>query len=295
MRFKVATPKAFDIDNDSYDRRKSSMKKKILAEIEARLGEGYKVEEHEVKKNNGVVMHGIAIKKEGESIAPQIYIDDVDEDEVVDFVLDQYHKVMKSSQFPDVEKLKSLMTKDGILDNVFPSLVNREMNESRFDEIAHTPYLDMEITYKIGTGTGGFVTLTNELLEHAGVSKEELHDAAVSNIQGKAELFNMLDLLPFDKDEMPDGPAIMVLTNSEKTCGAGMLLDEEVIAFLEDKLGDFFILPSSIHELLVIPEEAGKAEELRKMVRQINANEVDDKEVLSNNVYVCREGKVEVA
>lgn len=275
------------------------MKKKMLREIEARLGEGYKAEEHEVKKNNGIVLHGIVVHKEGENIAPQIYIDDVPEDEVVDYVVDKYNEVKdnKSGMYPDIDEVRrKIMTKEGLLENVVPVLVNREKNEAKLKEIVHRPFLDMEITFKIDMGNSGFVTIDNKLLKNVGISDEELYDAAMENVQGCGETVELSSLVPEFMREAAgkDMPPVLLLTNEEKLLGAGMIFDKEAIEKLVEDIGDFFILPSSIHEVLIVPVKCGKAKALRKMVQDVNTM-LDERDYLSDNVYICKNGEIEVA
>lgn len=50
--------------------------------------------------------------------------------------------------------------------------------------------------------------------------------------------------------------------------------------------GDFYILPSSIHEILLVPDNGDKAaDDLRDMVREVNATQVSPEEKLTDNVY----------
>ena len=56
--------------------------------------------------------------------------------------------------------------------------------------------------------------------------------------------------------------------------------------FAEENDRDFFILPSSVHEVILIPKVSGvSAEMLLEMVKEVNATQVEDIEVLSDNVY----------
>ena len=80
---------------------------------------------------------------------------------------------------------------------------------------------------------------------------------------------------------------IYVLTNSIRLNGAHYITDEDyLVDFANSVNSDLYILPSSIHELLIIPMSCGlKKEELIKMVRDINSTELSQGEVLSDNIY----------
>ena len=60
-----------------------------------------------------------------------------------------------------------------------------------------------------------------------------------------------------------------------------------VLRALADDLGEnFYILPSSVHEILLLPDSGAEdARYLREMIREVNATQVEPEEVLSDNLY----------
>lgn len=273
---------------------------KIAEAINAKLGDGYEVSYHEAKKNSGVILYGMAIQKKGDKVAPLFYVNDIPEDQVVDVIVNRYKDFISKSknEFPDADKIKNLISKDGILNNVFPTLVNRNMNKDRLDSIMHRPYLDLdlEITYKVPADKGAYITINNEIAKLVGLTENEIYDAALNNIQGKAELKSITEMIPIEVEgEVRENPLVFVITNKDDCCGAGMILDKEVMDFLNDKIGDFFVIPSSTHELLIIPECMGDADRFKEVIADINKTSLEDNEILSNNLYICRNGKMEVA
>ena len=85
-----------------------------------------------------------------------------------------------------------------------------------------------------------------------------------------------------DADEM-----MFVATVPGKDSGAGILVYQDFMDKAAERVGgDFFILPSSIHEvLLVIDTGDMKADALRDMVKHINKAELKPEDILSDNVY----------
>ena len=81
-----------------------------------------------------------------------------------------------------------------------------------------------------------------------------------------------------------------VCSNSQKVNGAGVILYKDLLKQFAEKTGsDFYILPSSIHETLLVPvSDQMEVEALRSMVREVNATQVAPEEVLSDNVYIYR-------
>ena len=83
-------------------------------------------------------------------------------------------------------------------------------------------------------------------------------------------------------------PALYVLTNSDNIHGAASILDQKTMDMISDKLGgSFVILPSSIHEVLVVPlSDQFEFSELEHMVQDVNAGQVAEAERLSDHVYM---------
>ena len=96
----------------------------------------------------------------------------------------------------------------------------------------------------------------------------------------------------WEKEGTGLGRKLILLTNREGYLGASAMLYDGVLKELADAMGsDLFILPSSIHEVLALPDD-GEVDwkELEEIVQTINQTEVEDREVLSDTVYCyCRE------
>ena len=86
---------------------------------------------------------------------------------------------------------------------------------------------------------------------------------------------------------MSDIPDTMyVLTNDTKVNGAAAILNDDIRQEIAEKVGDFYMLPSSIHETLIIPKDAGmEFKELEQMVQEVNQTQVAPGERLSDHVY----------
>lgn len=95
-----------------------------------------------------------------------------------------------------------------------------------------------------------------------------------------------VSLLPIDWN-------IRVLTNEGRFFGASLILREDVMEGAWDRLGgDFFVLPSSVHEVLLVPCDSGfEPQELKGMVSAVNrCGVIRPEEYLSDSVYVYRKG-----
>lgn len=78
-----------------------------------------------------------------------------------------------------------------------------------------------------------------------------------------------------------------VATNESRMNGATIILFPEIMQNIAKKIGNFYILPSSIHEVIIVPESFNSDhEELLGMVESVNGNEeiMRKEDVLSNTV-----------
>ena len=125
------------------------------------------------------------------------------------------------------------------------------------------------------------------------ITGEDLEEAASKNMplltppvfKGMSEMMQEMLGMSVPGQDTPD--SLYVLTNQQKCYGAVYMLDETVLAGISDQLGDaFFILPSSIHECMVLPCLPGfDPGRLAELVREVNRTQVDPQEVLSDSVY----------
>ena len=140
--------------------------------------------------------------------------------------------------------------------------------------------------------------LTNDMIDHMGVTHEQLKADALENapeirpavIQGMSEVMReMMGPEAFEMFGLPEEQEEMmyVATVPDKNSGAGVLAYQDFMDQAAEKLGgDFYILPSSIHEILLVPDNGDKAaDDLRDMVREVNATQVSPEEKLTDNVY----------
>ena len=89
-----------------------------------------------------------------------------------------------------------------------------------------------------------------------------------------------------------------ILTNKERRYGAGTIFYPGIMEQAQKLLGDnFYILPSSIHECILIPEEGNYDQDrLSEMVAEINEQHVDAREVLSDQAYyyLKKDGRIHI-
>ena len=136
--------------------------------------------------------------------------------------------------------------------------------------------------------------ITNSMLESYGVSAGQLHMDALENAPGQfpASVRSLQEVLAeqmgLDLEAMPQNPGGMyVATCNNGINGAGCIFYPEFMDQAADKLGgSFFVLPSSVHEVILLPDTGDMSfHELESMVQEINATEVQPADRLSDSVY----------
>lgn len=98
-----------------------------------------------------------------------------------------------------------------------------------------------------------------------------------------------MEMRHIGEKELEGETPLHVITNQRKTYGATLILFPEIFRAISEVYGEnLYILPSSIHELLVLPESLDYAERLKEIVREVNSTCLEQVELLSDNVYMYK-------
>ena len=178
-------------------------------------------------------------------------------------------------------------------------------NEERLETMPHIRIFDIAATYHFVITLGGAkfdLRITNELLDTFGVSAKQLQEDAVENAPQRFPMqihsvAEAIEAMPEEMNATPEeieasGKEMHSVTTSIFYKGAGCLFYPEFAKEVVRRLGgSFYILPSSIHELIVVKatgdDSEGDAEGLKAIVEECNAdpNAIDPDEYLSDSVY----------
>ena len=276
--------------------------KGIISEIKRKVGEDCEIRSQEVVKNNGSVRHGIVIRRHGAAVCPCIYIDGLLKDigtgrrnipSAAAEIADAYRKA-GCGRFADVGKS---LNKEDILKRVVYRLVNTRMNAGRLAGIPHKEILDLSAAYAVILSNND-EEMVSAIVDYSlcgtyGISEEELDLAARRNTKKNGFVVRtMEEILGIPEGMLFEGyiPQL-VFTNTERLHGAAVMLYRECFEEAARRLkSDLYVLPASIHEVIAIPANGVGPDVLRKMVAEVNADEVADEEILSGNVYRYRLG-----
>lgn len=283
------------------------------------------VELQDVTKNNGRIYHGICICEAGSNIAPAIYLDELFSDyrKGRDFVeiVKTVSKIYEENRVPGCFRFDVGMITDygRVKDKICLRVVNTDRNRKLLSDVPHVPFCDLAVIFHVKLpglqGQEASVTIRNGLMDSWGVDVDTLYQVAKyntprllpGNVRSMESVLSEIfcdepgDFLMsgYDGVNPADGFAMYVATNRARLNGAAVFLYDSLLSGFAERIGaDFYIIPSSIHELIFLPKipflDAGS---IREMVLSVNATEVLPEEVLSDNVYHYNRatGLVEIA
>lgn len=243
---------------------------------------------------------GLVIRdKDAAGATPVINLDNVYKDYEKDYDNDPQGKLY--AFYDAIDRIVEIRVQNDVADNkdlvnavtnfdekrVFLRLINTERNK---DFIQGKPHFEVEdltavFTYRIDSpapGTIAETVITEDLCDMWGIPSGMLRAYANKNIKDASYLLEDIA----KSAGFPVSLGVYVLTNIENVHGAYEMLNPIALEAVREKIGDFYILPSSINELIIVPKNKGdKFESLREIVRTINAEEVKPEEQLSDSIY----------
>lgn len=278
--------------------------KNIQEHIITQVTPAQKVIIQPVVKNNGTVYDGLIIIDPILNISPTIYLnpyyhrylDGVSMEDIYEDILTTYKENLPTedfdvSLFKDFEKAK---------EHIIIKLVNYSRNEELLREIPHKKFYDLAIIYVVAVcdfmSEYATILIHNHHLKLWDISLNELHSIAMDNTpQLLPYKFDKLDQL---LEHFMDSPLpfatnmhMFILTNHLKIHGATCMVYPGLLKELAERLNDnLLIIPSSIHEVLIIPEktlqEEYTLEDYKEMINEVNETQLTDDEMLSNHAYL---------
>lgn len=269
-------------------------------------GEGGNITINHVIKNNGCEMDGLVIMEKGKDIAPTIYLDSFYElytnGENIKNIIRQIEVIYEQNKNNVTFDVNILKHFDTIKDKIVYKVVNYRSNEKLLEQVPHKRILDLAVVFYClldnEYGRSATALIYNNNLKNWNVTIDDVYKAALMNtpdllhskISSMAALFEKcgvnVDGEEVDlKDYVPSD--MYVLTNESKLNGAACILYENVLYDFAQKLGaDLYILPSSVHEVILLPKlSMFEKDELVNMVKEVNTEGVAADEVLSDHVY----------
>ena len=289
----------------------------ITTAVQKHLGEDWTAELlTNVTKNNGTNRVAMVLYKNDDKIRPQIYLEKYYEDyqrgkelqEIVEEVLKMYKSAMKDINPKNLERLEEWTN---IKERLALRIVSKERNQKELYNLVYEDVCDLVAIATICVERNGegvkSILITQDLARKWNVSNEEILAAAKENtatlfppkIQDLYEFVQ--DMVDISREELSQGrknfPDLQILTNDLCINGATVILYDSFMKEVYEHLGGkFIILPSSVHEVLVVPlEDSVYIPYLQEVVESINQRFVAEDEILSDNVYMYDGEKIVLA
>lgn len=279
------------------------MKEKLVNLVAEMVGDDYQVTQHKVAKTN-VILDSIVIKNPDVNIAPNIYVEPyykmycegmsleaVAQELINVFHMHELKQDMDISNFSNFELQKDYLRFKVIN---FAKNINGILKDVPYvpflDDLAIVFYLDINDICPDGT-----IMIHNEHLKMWDIDTETLYRIAVTNnrvyqpavIAGMSSVMKEMGVLP---DDFNFGEELMyVMSNSQKRFGASTLVFDDVIGeFAEEHNSDLWIIPSSIHETIIVfaknDNDMDKSD-ISEMIESVNGSECAESEILGTKPY----------
>ncbi len=282
-------------------------KESLRDKAQEQLGENVSVYYTEIVKNN-VKKEVLALQTKGENITPMIHVDSLlkeygytgNIEESIEAVLEIYEE--RTNALAGLKGFKWEEAKP----YVRILLIRLEGNEEYLKDRPYKKVLDLAMIFA--------VLLNEKEVEVAvhvswaqtgawGIDAEELYRTAMDNLRKEefaiTDMASLISLFPAElAEELRQGVDVYIFSTKNRIRGARAMLRADMLKTFADEKGcNLFILPSSVHEVLLICDEKGIClEGLKAIVRDINRNSdvIEAEEVLSDSVYYYDRGKGEI-
>lgn len=259
------------------------------------------VQTQQVEKLQGESYTGLSVRPEGSNAAVTMNLENVfdryqDQPGSLPVLMDEIVNGVKSalSQIPEVDTAQ-LSDYNRVKDQLMMQVIPVEPNAEMLQNLPHKTIEDIAVVYRIDVSDSrhhdASILITNQMMDQFGITPEQLHqDAVLSQLEHRPPtLKNMSEMMAEMSGgfmEMEESP-MWVATVEGGVNGASVVQIPEFMDQAAEKLGgDFFVLPSSVHECLFIRDDgAFDREQLESMVRGVNATEVSPADFLSDSVY----------
>lgn len=280
----------------------------VRKEVESRYDSNVSVTLNHVMKNNGTELDGITIMEKDKNIAPTIYInsfyDRYREGVSLKAVVSEIIRIYNQNKNSININADYFENYENVRKTIVYKLVNYQKNKKLLEDVPYKRVLDLAVVFycliEQRKGVSATALIHNEHLRIWNVTEDEIYNDALKNtpvllagsiVPMSKILSEIAGTAPTDNDEKVceyTGEDILyVLTNSSRVNGAACILYDNLLKkFANDVHSDLYILPSSVHEVIIVPKKnAFDKSELADMVREVNEQGVSQDEILSDNVY----------
>ncbi len=275
---------------------------KLIKEIKKLISKDQRVELSTIMKNNGITEEAVSIVEKNKNVSPTIYLNEFyewyKEGTELEFLAAEIVRRNNEYKLEESLDIGFFVNYEKAKGRIVFKLVNHKLNQKLLEKIPYVKYMDLVMVfyYLIHDENAGNATILihNSHLDMWKVSIKDVYKQACANtpvllpaaITGMREIIQQMmgegSKIPEFVDDIP----MYVMTNSMKMNGAATMAYPNVVRNFANAIGkNVYIIPSSVHEVILIPETGTEGNCLNDMVREVNETQVDPKEVLADHVY----------
>lgn len=279
----------------TYDEFVQAVEEKMKEE----MTESVRVSVYTAQKYNGTLRRGLLFCERGNNISPTIYLEEYYRQyrcgKPIELAVREIAELYREIRFQEPWEDEFIRSYDNLKEKVVYRLIHREQNKAILKEMPYIPYLDLAIVFYVLLEAGLYgmaaMPVKTEHLSLWRVTGQQIYEQACENTERllpyefrtmRSVIAELTDMADTGEDD-----DLYVLSNHLRNFGAAALLYQGRLEEVGEYLGeDYYVLPSSVHEVIVVRKSAASGKEfLSGIVKEINETQVEREEVLSNRAY----------
>ena len=279
---------------------REAMKQQILEALSKKLGDGFHITIQKVFKPNRE-LEGLLIMGEGEIISPTIYLESSYEalnsgmpvEQVVNRILQAYDSAKSETVDFDIERIKDF---DYAKSRLYVQLINRHLNKNMLQDVPHTMFLDdfaiiVRCAVETSEDCDASFMVHNRHLNIWQTDSKTVLSLAIKNTIAMQNIV-LMPLGQLIRETFPAYPAehssdcgLWFMSNQKRTFGAAAVLHDDVLKDFAEKHGSFYVIFSSVHEVLLMPSPNNSGiDSLTRHNQDVNAT-LSEEEILGTKAY----------
>jgi hypothetical protein len=269
----------------------------VKTQLSLRIDSDVTLDIRSFPRNNGTHYDGLIMLQPSRNVSPTIYLtpyyhrylEGVCLEDIYDDIIKTYQTHLPgedfdTSLFTDYSKAAS---------RIVMRLISHKHNEEQLKKVPHFHYHDLAIVFycmlHADDKNQANILIYNEHLSMWGITEDELYHTARKNTQRllPSQMISMRSLIPDAPDDLD--VSLYILSNQYRTNGATVILYDGLLSRIAERFQkDLVILPSSIHETLLLPVDSldsADMERYAQMIQEVNETQLADEEILSDHAY----------
>lgn len=266
----------------------------LRRELEKHVDENVDITFREVRKNNGVCKNACTIRINDAQVAPTVYLEPYYDyylhgeavSESAENIINYCRQKTPDTTFPD----NFFCNYDSVRNRLGIKLIGTKANKGFLKGVPHVDFEDLSAIFyyliEDPAFGNGMIIVKNKDIKRWAKNEQELYREVLENCAQMLPpvLRPLSEVLEVICPETEGN--LYLLTNESALFGAAAILYPGMLQEITKTLGGaYFILPSSVHELILLPDSGEEAEELLRIVTEINHTQVAEEEILTDAVY----------